>query len=70
VTDRAPYDAWKTGPRVRVDALRRGQRFLSIDGKLFAYERVDGASPGVHHVVADGGERTAFAACAEVVLVH
>jgi len=60
---------WKTGPRVPVDTLRKGQRFLAYDGCAYAYDRVDGASSGVHHVTGDNGHRTCFAGCAEVVLL-
>ena len=55
-----------SGPRRRVDALRKGDRFTSADGGHYEYEREDGVSSGVHHVVRRDGSRTAFAACAEV----
>ena len=58
---------WTRGPRVRVDSLRKGERFLSIDGARFTYVRPDGALSGVHHVVGDDGVTTCFAASAEVV---
>ena len=35
----APCPRWKKGPRVRIDTLRKGDRFLSIDGATFTYER-------------------------------
>lgn len=58
---------WQVGPRVRVDSLAVGARFLACDGVVYTYERRDGAKCGVHHVVGDNGKRTAFAGCAEVV---
>ena len=63
-----PDPEWRRGAKVRVDSLRAGDRFRSIDGEVFTYERVDGASSGVHHV-SNASERTAFAGCAEVLRV-
>jgi hypothetical protein len=61
---------WRDSARVRMDTLRRGDRFIAIDGDGYTYDRVDGASSGVHHVTCDDGARTSFAGCAEVVRRH
>ena len=61
---------WEKGPRVRVDSLKPGQRFLSMSNGCFTYERRDGALSGVYHVVDDAGGRTSFAGCAEVVMIR
>lgn len=60
---------WMDGPRVRIDTLRRGDRFVSIDGEEWTYIRIDGALSGVHHVGNDAGERASFAGCAEGVRI-
>lgn len=64
-----PDPAWEAGPRVRVDSLAVGQRFLAVDGRRYQYERRDGALSGVYHVVGDNGHNTCFAGCAEVVVL-
>lgn len=51
---------------VRIDTLKKGQRFVDISGRVWVYERVDGALSGVHHVEGAGGFKTSFAGCAEV----
>jgi len=56
--------------RVRVDALKPGARFQAIDGVRYTYERRDGALSGVFHVTAADGSHTAFAGCAEVLLLE
>lgn len=56
---------WSAGPRVRVDAMRRGDKFSDIGGNVWTYVRIDGALSGAHHVVSPTGERTYFAGCAE-----
>lgn len=58
---------WAKGPRVRIDTLRRGQRFLDIEGTAWTYDRIDGALSGVHHVHNVKGA-SCFAGCAEVLL--
>ena len=71
------HPQWEAGPRVRVDSLRQGVRFLSHNGATYVYERVDGALKGVHHVarqnyVTGGGAvdvKTTFAGIAEVVVL-
>jgi hypothetical protein len=63
-----PAPEWQNGPRVRVDTLRKGQRFIAYDGVTYTYERIDGALSGVHHVTDGQGRRTCFAGCAEGVL--
>jgi hypothetical protein len=40
----APNAEWKKGPRARVDSMRRGQRFLDIEGREWTYERPDGGA--------------------------
>jgi hypothetical protein len=61
------HPRWLLGPRVRVDSLRKGERFMSSQGERFAYVRPDEARSGVHHVIGDDGSLTSFAASAEVV---
>jgi hypothetical protein len=60
-------EVWKRGPRVRVDTLKRGDRFVASDGLIYTYVRPDGALSGVHHVEGPSGEKTSFAGCAEGV---
>lgn len=64
-----PHETWKAGPRVRVDTLRKGDRFIAADGIVYEYVRVDGALSGVHHVTGPGEEKTSFAGCAQGVRV-
>lgn len=66
-TINAQHPRWLLGPRVRVDSLRKGERFLSSHGERFTYARPDGARSGVHQVFAEDGSLTSFAASAEVV---
>lgn len=55
--------------KVRVDTLKKGDKFTPAYGGHYTYERVDGASSGVHHVTdAKDGRGTMFCACAEVEL--
>lgn len=62
--------SWPPEGAVRVDSsLRRGQKFRAMDGKTYEYVRVDAALSGVHHVIDEKGFKTAFAGCAEVVLL-
>lgn len=53
--------------KVRVEELQKGERFTCASGDHYVYERVDGASSGVHHVVGKDGRKTSFAGCADVV---
>lgn len=63
----SPDPRWDAGPRVRVDTLRHGDRFLDSDGHEWVYDRAH-SSCGVHCVDGERGA-TLFAGCAEVVLV-
>jgi hypothetical protein len=55
------------GRLVRVDSLRKGDRFLSMMGASYTYERPDGGNHGAHHAVNDSGlQDEVFAGCAEV----
>jgi hypothetical protein len=58
-----PDARWKAGPRVRVDALRKGDRVLVYTGIEEVYERRDGALSGCHHMRSGN----VYAGCAEVV---
>ena len=58
-----PDARWSAGPRVRVDALRRGDVVLTYAGETETYERVDGALSGCH----DMASGAVYAGCAEVV---
>lgn len=49
-----------------MDSLSPGEKFTPAYGGHYTYERRDGASDGVHHVVAEDGKKTCFAGCAEV----
>ena len=60
---------WEAGPRVRVDAMKRGDQFTDISGNTWTYVRKDGALSGAHHVVSPSGEQTCFAGCAEGLMV-
>ena len=62
-----PDAVWQAGPRVRVETLKRGDKFRAIDGMVYTYDRVDGASSGVHHVTSITSGPTSFAGCAEGV---
>jgi hypothetical protein len=69
---RYPYidPRWTKGPRVRIDTMRKGARFVSIEGEVWVYERLDGALSGAHHVKSEDGAKSAvFAGCAEGVLL-
>lgn len=54
--------------KVRIGTLRKGTAFTCASGNHYTYEREDGASAGVHHVVGRDGTRTMFAGCADVTL--
>lgn len=58
---------WLDGPRVRVDSLRHGDKFIAVNGARYTYERRDGALSGAYHVTDTDGRKTWFAGCAEVV---
>jgi hypothetical protein len=60
---------WTKGPRTRMDALRAGTRFLSMDGEVWTYDRRDRALSGFHHCTKDDGEKSGFAGCAEVLVL-
>lgn len=45
-----PDARWTAGPRVRIDSLRRGESFLSIQGEVHTMMRRDGAQLGVYHM--------------------
>lgn len=55
------------GTLVRMDSLKSGDRFYCMVGRIYTYDRQDGASSGVHHVTHEDGSKTMFAGCAEVV---
>ena len=66
--------SWKSaqelGHLVRVDSLRKGQRFRCITGAIYTYIRPDGANRGGHHAKRASDELSdMFAGCAEVELV-
>jgi hypothetical protein len=48
--------------------MHKGDRFLDYTGRVWMYERRDGALSGAHHVIAENGERSCFAGCAEGVI--
>ena len=52
--------------KVPIGTLKKGDKFTSADGDYYVYERVDGVSTGVHHVVGRNGRATMFAGCADV----
>lgn len=60
---------WKNGPRVRMDSLKKGQRYRDMVGRTFTYEAVDDKYSGAHHSLDEDGKDTVFAGCAEVVLL-
>jgi hypothetical protein len=54
VREPPPFDDdWLRGKRegllVRVETLKKGQRFVDCYGALLKYEKVDGAGPGATH---------------------
>lgn len=56
--------------KVRMDTLKAGDRFRCCQGMVWTYERRDGASSGVHHVIReDDGSKNMFAGCATVQLL-
>jgi hypothetical protein len=68
----APAPRWSAGPRVRLDSLTVGDRFLAYDGAAYTVigwylDRIGGCP----RVVGDDGAVTMFAGCAEgVILPH
>ncbi len=52
---------------VPIGALTKGATFTAAYGGHYTYDRVDGASSGVHHVTGVDGKPTMFAGCADVV---
>jgi hypothetical protein len=61
---------WKRGPRVQIGRLARGQRFVSITGRIYEYIRPDGALSGaVWCRPMDGGEMDTFCKNAECLPV-
>lgn len=71
-------DTWAKGPRVRIETLRKGDKFIAVTGRTYTYVRKDDALSGVHHTVDVffwGVHHTVdaffcqaqFAGCAEVV---
>ena len=66
-------EAWhgRTSDRVRVDTLRRGTIFTSIDGDCWRYVRKDGALSHVESIEAlNGREQTTFAGNTEVLILR
>ena len=65
-----PHETWKAGSRVRVDTLRKGDRFIAADGIVYEYVCVDeGERDDIHHVIGPNEEKTFFAGCAQGVRV-
>lgn len=67
MTTFAPDPRWEAGPRVRLDSLRPGQRFMDYTGNVFVIDRY-GWPPDCPHVRHDdGSDGPLFAGCAEGV---
>jgi len=57
------------GAEVRMDDLKKGDRFVDVQGKTWVYQRRHGTNRGAHIVVDDVGFSTVFAGCATVTKV-
>lgn len=60
---------WEAGPRVRIDKMRLGSRFVSKYSGTWRLAR-EHASRGVFYAVTDDGHEDVFAGCAEGVVVN
>lgn len=59
---------WFEGPRVKIGSLRKGDRFLSITGKVWAFDRFHGTGELACSCRSeDDGHTEEFCANAEVI---